>query len=281
MPILLALLSSLSYGAADFMGGLASRRTSTMPVVVFSQAAGLVLLLLALPLLGGAAPSGVELAWGAIGGVAGGIGVGMLYHALSIAAMSVVAPVTAVTAIAVPVVAGLALGERPGALAMVGVGLAAAAIALISREPAPDRPVLLGVRGPGVAMALGAGLGIGIFYVALERTPAEAGLWPLVAARTASVALLASFGAATRRALRPPRSAWAMIAGCGALDMLANALYLLAVRQGMLSVVAPLSSLYPGATVLLAWIVLGERLHWFQWVGVACAAVAVALITAG
>ncbi|HEU4452739.1 MAG TPA: DMT family transporter [Longimicrobium sp.] len=281
MPILLALFSSLAYGAADFMGGLASRRTSTMPVVVFSQAAGLVLLLLALPLLGSAAPSAADLAWGAAGGVAGGIGVGMLYHALSIAAMSVVAPVTAVTAIAVPVVAGLALGERPGALAMVGVGLAAVAIALISREPAPDRPVLLGIRGPGVAMALGAGLAIGVFYVALERTSGDAGLWPLVAARTASVALLAGFGAGTRRALRPERGAWAMIAGGGALDMLANVLYLLAVRQGMLSVVAPLSSLYPGATVLLAWIVLGERLHWFQWLGVACAAVAVGLITAG
>jgi len=281
MPIPLALLSSLAYGAADFMGGLASRRTSTMPVVVFSQAAGLVLLLLALPLLGGAAPSGAELAWGAIGGMAGGLDVAMLYHALSIAAMSVVAPVTAVTAIAVPVVVGLALGEQPGAPAMTGVGLAAAAIALISREPAPDRPVLMGIRGPGVAMALGAGLAIGVFYVALGQTSVRAGLWPLLAARTASVVLLAGFGLATRRALRPERGAWAMIAGGGTLDMLANVLYLLAVRQGMLSVVAPLSSLYPGATVLLAWIVLGERLHWFQWAGVACAAAAVALITAG
>ena len=281
MAYLLALASSLFYGAADFMGGLASRRTSTMAVVVVSQAAGLVVLLLAMPFLSGASPSRADLAWGALGGVGGGVGIAMLYHALSIASMSVVAPVTAVTAIAVPVVVGLAMGERPGWAALGGVALAAVAIALISREPAPDRPVLLGTSGKGVLLALGAGLAIGLFYVALERTGDAAGLWPLVAARVTSVGLTASAAAATRRNLRPTRSALPLILLCGAVDMTANVLYLLAVRQGMLSVIATLSSLYPGATVLLAWIVLRERLFWFQVAGLACAAVAIALITAG
>ncbi|HEX8693093.1 MAG TPA: EamA family transporter [Longimicrobium sp.] len=281
MAYLLALASSLFYGAADFLGGLAARRTATLPVVVVSQLAGLLLLLAVMPLLAPAAPAGTDLAWGAAGGVAGGVGVGLLYHALSISAMSVVAPVTAVCAIAVPVVAGLALGERPGAGALAGVGLAAVAIGLISREPAPDRPVLLGATGRGVLLALAAGLAIGAFYVALERTAPAAGLWPLVAARATSVAMLAAVALAARRRLRPDRGALRIILAGGALDMLANLLYLLAVRQGLLSVVAPLASLYPAATVLLAWIVLGERLHWFQGLGLAFAALAIALITGG
>ncbi|MFL5539363.1 MAG: DMT family transporter [Longimicrobiaceae bacterium] len=281
MAYLLALASSLFYGAADFLGGLAARRTATFPVVVVSQLAGLVLLLIAMPLLPAAAPTGADLAWGAAGGVAGGVGVGLLYYALSVSAMSVVAPVTAACAIAVPVVAGLALGEHPGAGALAGVGLAAVAIGLISREPAPDRPVLLGATGRGVLLALVAGLAIGAFYVALERTAPAAGAWPLVAARSASVAMLAAVALLARRRLRPDRGALPIILAGGALDMLANLLYLLAVRQGLLSVVAPLASLYPAATVLLAWIVLGERLHWFQGLGLAFAAVAIVLVTGG
>lgn len=281
MAIALALISSLCYGAADFMGGLASRRTATFPVVVVSQLAGLVLVAIVLAAMRPAAPAGADLAWGAVGGVAGGIGVALLYHALAISAMSVVAPVTAVCAIAVPVVAGLAFGERPGVAALGGVVLSAFAIALISREPAPDRPVLLGVSGPGVVIALFAGLAIGAFYVALERTGPDAGLWPLLPARATSVLLLSAAAVATRRTLRPDRSALPMIVGCGILDMLANLLYLLAVQRGMLSIVAPLSSLYPAATVLLAWLVLRERLFWFQLAGLACAAVAIALITVG
>jgi drug/metabolite transporter (DMT)-like permease len=281
MAILLALTSSLCYGAADFMGGLASRRTATFPVVVISQLVGLLLVGAVLAVMRPAAPAGADLAWGAVGGVAGGIGVALLYHALSISAMSVVAPVTAVCAIAVPVVAGLAFGERPGAAALAGVVLSAFAIALISREPAPDRPVLLGVSGRGVVLALLAGLAIGAFYVALERTGPDAGLWPLLSARASSVAMLTAAALATRRTLRPDRSALPMILGAGVLDMLANLLYLLAVQRGMLSIVAPLSSLYPAATVLLAWIVLRERLFGFQMAGLAGAVVAIALITAG
>lgn len=281
MAYLLALVSSLFYGAADFLGGMAARRTATFAVVTVSQLTGLVLLLAAVPLFPSATPAGADLAWGAAGGVAGGVGVGLLYHALSVSAMSVVAPVTAVCAIAVPVMAGLALGEHPGAGALAGVGLAAVAIGLISREPAPDRPVLLGATGRGVLLALMAGLAIGAFYVALERTAPAAGIWPLVAARSASVPMLAAGALLARRRLRPDRGALAIILAGGALDMVANLLYLLAVRQGLLSVVAPLASLYPAATVLLAWIVLGERLHWFQGLGLALAAIAIVLVTGG
>ncbi|PYQ34189.1 MAG: EamA family transporter [Acidobacteria bacterium] len=275
----LAVLASVAYGAADFLGGLATKRGSTVfSAVVCSQATGLVLLLLALPFLPPATPTAADLAWGAASGLAGGIGLALLYRGLAVGVMSVVAPVTAVCAVVIPVVVGLALGERPTGLAVLGVALALLAIVLISRsgqvEESPS-------ARSGVAIAIVSGIAIGIFLVCLQRTGRSAGLWPLVPARVVSVSFFAVAGLLARQKLLPRSESRPIVIGGGALDMLANVLYLLAVRQGPLSIVATLTSLYPASTILLARVVLRERLRLVQQAGVACAALAIVLIVSG
>ena len=265
------------YGTADFLGGLASRRVVAVVVTLVSQCAGLVSLLIVLPVAHGTGPAGADLAWGAAGGLAGAVALVCFYWALAAGTMSVVAPLTAVVSAVVPVVTGLALGERPSAWALLGVALALPAIALIARETAEGhrratRKVLLA--------ALAAGAGFGFFFVALARTTGDSGLWPLVAARAASISLLALVVAVTGRRPAAARAALAMILTAGVLDTTANALYLAAASRGLLSLVAVIAALYPASTVVLARVVLGERVQRWQLGGFALAAVAVALVAA-
>jgi uncharacterized membrane protein len=284
LPAILALGSSVVFGAADFLGGLATRRGAMVAVVIVSQAAGLALVLIALPILPPAAMTGRDLAWGAAAGVAGGAGVGLLYYGLAVAPMTIVAPVTAVCSVMVPVTVGVSTGETLSRVTGSGILLAAIAIALVSQGAGADAARVQETRGGivrALRIALPAGVVIGLFLVALQRTPSAAGLWPLVAARVVSISLFGVGAAASRRSIRLPRSAaFTAIAG-GALDMLANVLYLIAVRQGQLSVIATLSSLYPASTVLLARVVLHERLTLPQAIGVGGALAAIALIVSG
>jgi uncharacterized membrane protein len=273
---ILALCSAGFYGAADFTGGLVTRRAAAIPVVLLSQAAGLVLVVLALPLLPAATPRPADLWWGAAAGLAGGVGVALLYRALAVGTMSVVAPTTAVTGVALPVLTSIALGERPGWLAVVGIMLGAMSIVLVSRQPGASRP---GVR-TGVGTALIAGVGVGLFLLFLAQTRGAAGLWPLLTDRIASVAffvIVASVGPGWRSLRMPARLALLAMGG-GTLDMIANGLYMVAVQIGPLSPVVTLSSLYPASTVLLARGILGERLSVWQVVGVVTALVAVLMI---
>jgi drug/metabolite transporter (DMT)-like permease len=275
----LAVLSSLAYGAADFLGGLATKRGSTVfAAVVWSQATGLVLVLLLLPFFPRASPSAADFGWGAATGLAGGVGLAFLYRGLAVGVMSVIAPVTAVCAVIIPVGFGVALGERPARVAVAGVALALVSIVLISQsgrvEEGKDART-------GVPIAIASGIAIGIFLVCLERTGPSAGLWPLVPARIVSVSFIAFAGLVAREKLLPRRESWSIIVGGGALDMVANVFYLLAVRQGPLSIVATLTSLYPAGTILLARVVLRERLRLIQQAGVACAILAIVLIVSG
>ena len=287
MAYLLALCSAGFYGAADFTGGLATRRAAAIPVVLLSQACGLVMVALALPLLPAATPTNADLWWGAAAGLFGGFGVALLYRALATGTMSVVAPITAVTAVALPVLTSIALGERPGWIPVAGIALGIASIVLVSRQtgttraPSPDGRGGQGVRTSGVGPALLAGIGVGIFLLALAQTHREAGLWPLFTDRIASVAFFAIVAVVTRRSVRMPLNLAALAIGGGALDMIANALYLVAVQIGPLSAVVTLSSLYPASTVLLARAVLGERLSGWQTAGILTALVAVGLIVSG
>jgi drug/metabolite transporter (DMT)-like permease len=283
MVYFLALGSAVLYGAADFTGGLATRRAGAIPVVLLSQASGLALLLLIMPLLPHASPSRADLIWGAVSGVTGGVGVALLYRALAIGTMAVVAPTTAVCAVAIPVLVSVLLGERPVPLAVAGIMLGIGSIVLVSREsaqPESRRPAGHG-RSSGVGTALASGVAIGLFFLALAQTRPDAGLWPLVAARLVSVTLFGAIAVAGRRSLRMPVRLAALAGFGGTIDMLANALYMLAARQGPLSAVVTLSSLYPASTVLLARLVLGERLNLWQVTGVACAFTAVVLIVGG
>jgi drug/metabolite transporter (DMT)-like permease len=282
MFAILALASAVCYGAADFLGGLTSKRASTLAVVVLSQLSGLVLLLIMLPLLAPAMPTRSDYAWGALAGLTGGAGVALLYRALAIGIMAVVAPTTAVCAVIIPVLFAVVSGERPGALAIGGIALAIVGIVLVSQSdhPESERPERDGraFSGPAFSLALLSGIVIGLFFVALAQTQEEAGLWPLIAARIASVALFAAMALAASQSLRVPAGVLGLVIAGGVLDMLANLLYLIATRSGPLSVVVTLASLYPASTVLLARLVLHERLRPRQWVGVVCALIAVVAI---
>ena len=283
MFAVLALASAICYGAADFLGGLTAKRASTLPIVVVSQFAGLVLLFVMLPFLPTATPTRADFLWGAAAGLTGGAGVALLYRALAIGVMAVVAPTTAVCAVAIPVLVAVGLGERPGAMTIAGIALALVAIALVSQsshpDPVPEDPGEgTGSRGKAFTLAVLSGIVIGLFFVALARTGDEAGLWPLVAARIVSVSLFAVMTLLASQSLRLPSAIVGTVIAGGALDMLANLLYLLAARSGPLSIVVTLASLYPASTVLLARVVLHERLSPVQWVGVVCALIAVVAI---
>ena len=223
-------------------------------------------------------PTAGDLAWGAAAGVAGGAGVTLFYRALATGVMSVVAPVTAVTGAVVPVVAGLALGERPGALALVGIVLAVVAVALLARE-APgreERPTA--DRTQALLLALGAGAGFGGFFVLLDRTGDDAGLWPLIASRSTTLVLAIGVALVLRHSLVPRNGALGLSVGTGVLDMAANVCFLVANREGLLALVAVITSLYPASTIALAQVFLGERLARHQLVGLGLAGFAVVLI---
>lgn len=276
MAILLALAGALIYGGADFAGGLATRRAPALGVVFFGQLAGVVLLLVLLV----AAPGrfdGPSIAWGAAAGLSGALGLLVFYRALAAGSMSVVAPLTAVTAAVVPVAGGIAFGERPSVLALVGVVLAVAAILLVSAEGG-RLPTLAMLRGAGVGGALLAGAAFGLLFVLLSRAADDSGVWPLIGARAASLVLLAIVASATRRSLVPRGAPGALVLASGLGDMAANLLFLLASRIGLLSIVGVVLALYPAGTVLLALVVLRERLHRLQVVGLALAAGGVVLI---
>jgi drug/metabolite transporter (DMT)-like permease len=286
MVYLLAIGSAFFYGAADFTGGLTTRRAGTIPVVVLSQFSGLALLVLLLPILPSAEAGRWDLIWGAVAGLAGGVGVALLYRALSIGVMAVVAPTTAVCAVTIPVVYSVLRGERPAPLAITGILLGITSIILVSqqrsasetgrREAAGTRKLPL-----GVGTALISGVAIGFFFLGLAQTSSAAGMWPLVASRSTSVTLFACIALARRSSFRMPRPVLALVLLAGTIDMLANALYLIAAQQGPLSIVVTLSSLYPASTVLLARVVLHERLNLLQITGVGCALAAVVMIVSG
>lgn len=281
VTIVLGIAAAISYGTADFIGGLLARRSGVLSVVLLSQAAGLVELGLALA-LGSGHPTPRDLGLGAVAGVGGGLGIALLYGGLAAGRMSVVAPTTAVMAAVIPLLFGLATGERPSPAALTGIALALAAIAAVSYSPdaGPASPRAR-VRRNGMPQALGAGVSFGLFFILLERTGAGAGLWPLLGARGASIATVAAIVLLTGTSIRPGRAPWSGIVVTGCLDVTANILYLLATRTGLLSLAAVLTSMYPASTVLLARVVLKERLGRGQSAGLAVALCGIALMAYG
>jgi drug/metabolite transporter (DMT)-like permease len=275
VAVVLALFSAATYGIGDFCGGMASRRVAATTVLLWSHLLGLALFLSVAPFVAGSATGG-DLAIGALGGLCGAAGVGLLYKGLSVGPMSVVAPITALLSASVPVVAGLVAGERPSIGVTVGMVAALAAIVLVSAEGGGSlRPSDL----RGVAFALGAGLGFGLFFVALSHVGEDSGIWTLVAARTASVSavgLLALFGRVPRQVPSPGSRLFTVAAG--SLDALANVFYLLATREGLLTVVSVLTALYPVGTVVLARVVLKERFANLQRIGMVLALPAAVLM---
>lgn len=280
--VLFALASALAYGLSDFVGGLVSRRTSAWPVA-FVGGLGMVsgALLLAVLLPGEATRA--DLAWGALAGLGSGTGGAFLYRGFARGRMGVVAPVSAVGAVLLPVAAGVAGGERPAALVWVGIVAALPGIWLVSREPA--QPLAEGGPDPGPAEGLAdgvlAGLGFGVLFTAMGQVPEGAGYWPLAVAQ--SVGLVAIAVTATllreRWVPRARSEAWGLVAGV--LATLAVWCFLLATQAGLLAVASVLTSLYPAFTVLLAVAVLRERVHRAQAVGLVLCGLAVGLVAGG
>ncbi len=279
MPIVLALSCALVYGLADYCGGTATRVHPAAVVTLVGQAVSLVLVAAAVAVLGTPLAAAHDWAWGAAGGAAGAIGLVAFYWALGHGAMTVVAPTAAVVGAVVPVVVGLARGERPHPLALVGIGLAIGCVALVSGAGELDPTTRSRTPRPVLIAALLAGLGFGALFVAFDKTAASSGAWPLVAARLASVPLLATVVLAGRFRPGPDRRVLRFAVVAGVLDMGANALYLAAAHGGLLSIVAVISSLYPATTVGLAYMLDGERITRTQTTGLALAGVALVLVT--
>lgn len=277
MAPLLAILASICYGSGDFLGGLASRKSSSLAVAAISQALGLAPLAIALLVAGRATPRATDMAWGAAAGLAGAIALALFFKALTLGRMGVMAPIASATGDAVAVIIGFALGERPGPLVIGGFVLAVVSIVLVAQ----DRANRDGTTERGIFVAIGCGIALGAWYTCLRPTAVAAGLWPLVAARAVSLPLLILGTRARGRSLALPRNVLVIALASGVLDILANVCYLIAVRQSMLSVVATLASLNPIVTVALAWRVLHERLRAPQYLGLALGIAAMAMISVG
>jgi drug/metabolite transporter (DMT)-like permease len=273
----LGLGPGLLWGTGDFLGGLSSRRLPVLAVTIWSQLAGS-LVLLAVVLASGQRPTGAGLAWGALAGLCGGTALLSFYRGMAEGAMSIVAPVSACGAV-VPVVVAFARGEWPGAPAVAGILAAVAGVVLVSRP---------GRRGEGgrvplrlIALALGAALGFGLFFVFVDvasGVPGGGPLWATAGVRAGSLTWLAVIALVARRPLVWPGRRIGLVVLAGVLDTTANVLFAYASTLGNLGVVGVLGSLYPVATVLLARFVLAERLSGLQAVGVLLALAGVALL---
>jgi drug/metabolite transporter (DMT)-like permease len=276
----LALLSAFGYGISDFVGGLASRRVAALRVVLVSYPIALALLAVLATAVGGEINQGAVF-WGALCGVSQAFGIWWFYAALGSGPISVVSPLTAILVAGIPVGVGLALGERPSAIAAVGVVLALVAVVLVSRETT-DEDVTPHKFTPAVAwMTVGSGVAFGLNFVLIHQAPVEAKLWPLVFARL-SASVLVLVIAAVSANLRPPSGTPLRLAMLAALlDTGANIAMLLALQASYLSLAGVLMSLYPAATVLLAIVVLRERVTRWQTAGMVLALAAVAMIAAG
>ncbi len=288
MAALLAIASSLLFGVADFLGGMSARRIRPILTAASSQLTGLVLLLILTTLLGGELIA-VDLWTGVLAGAIGAAALSTFYYALSRGPMSVVAPISAVSAAIVPLVVGLATGDSPKPIHWVGIALALPAVVLIAREgtakPPPHEEAPLEEtsteegRRVGMIAGAGAGIGFGLFVSAITQTSSESGIWPVVSARSTSSVLLVGLILATRTPIRGnARAGWQLAAAAGTLDATSNLLILEAGRRGLLALVGVIGALYPAATIVLARIVLHERLLRHQVAGLALAALAVVLI---
>jgi len=283
LTVIIGTSSALIFGAADFLGGLAARRMSAVLTTAIAATTGLIAFTLALPLLGGTWSSDAVLL-GAASGVAGAVAIGLLYASLAIGPMSILSPLTAVAAAIVPLTYGLIGGERLGPIGYVALAIALVAIVLVGFVPEKNavRPSLR-----GMTMAIGSGIAIGVFLILIDATPDESGLVPLVVNRaTNSTIMFTLVGVlaiiAWRRGSGPAHGVWRsgllLAVGGGVLDAIANAGLLLGVRLGELSVMAVLTALYPAGTIILAAIVLKERIGWLQYVGLVLGIAAAAML---
>ena len=277
MASLLALGGALSWGAGDFLAGMAARRIAVFTVLALSQAIGLVGVALWVVLASDPFPGVVELLPAALAGLAAAIGLAALYRGLAVGAMGIVAPISAASPV-VPLSVDAARGVVPGALQWLGVALVLTGIVTLSREPGGGGQRI----AAGAGLAIVAALGFGLFFVGLDAGADESAPWAVVTARSASVTFaVAAAVFVTRTSLRPPRALLPALVAIGVFDTSANVLVAYATTKGATGIVAVLSSLYPVVTVVLARLVVGEQLSISRRVGGVVALAGAALVAAG
>ncbi len=278
VTVVVGVASALVFGSADFLGGMAAQRIAAIRVTAVSGATGFVVLLVLLP-VGGGEWSASAVLLGALSGVTGAAAIALLYACLAIGPMSILSPLTAVVSAIVPLTAGLLRGESLSAIGYLAIGIALMAVVLVGFVPSPDarRPSLR-----GIAMAVASGALIGAFLIIIDLSPADSGLVPLVMNRAASaVILFAAVGIVALRGRsdgRGWRPGLCFAIACGVVDVIANTGLLLGLRLGELSVMSVLTALYPAGTIILAAIVLKERIAAVQYVGLVLAIAAAAML---
>jgi drug/metabolite transporter (DMT)-like permease len=273
--VVLGLASAIAWGAGDFGGGWASRRAPVFGISLVVQLLGVALAVGLAILAREPAPDATVVAISVAAGASVAVGILALYQGLAVGRMGVVAPVTGVIAATMPVVAGIAMAGWPAVTVVAGIALALVAVVLVSRVPGED-----GQRS-GLELALMAGVGIGGFNILVGFLPDGQVFGPLVVVKITAAAIICGIVILGRQAWRIPRSTLPVAIAVGLFDMSGNALYVLATQAGRLDIAATLSSLYPVTTILLAMILLGERVTRSHAAGIVAAAAAIALIAAG
>jgi len=279
LSIIYGLLSALGWGAGDFTGGLASRRTGAYRTVFYGEAIGVVFLVTGLLFSGEGFPGTRTMLLAMLAGAVGTVGLMLLYHSMTLGLMSIATPVSALLAAVLPVVVGMFKEGFPGILTVIGFAFALFAVWMISQSEGGVTDILAHLSD--LKLPLLAGIGFGLYFVVMhEATSGGATLWPMVFSRSGGMTLIIIYMLTARTPWKvEDRSVWPILALNGLLDISGNVFFILAGQAGRLDVAAVLSSLFPGGTVVLAWIFLKERLNRNQWIGICAALIAIVLMT--
>lgn len=273
LAIVYGLSSAVIWGAGDFSGGFATKRNNVYSVIIVSQFIGVTLLIALAFFFAEKIPSLNNLIFGGIAGISGSIGLVALYRGLACGRMGIVAPLSAVVTAALPIIVGLFYEGIPSSLQLLGFGIAIISVWFLSRSSDHAK-----IQMRELFLPIVAGLGFGLFFILIDRVSENAILWPLVAARIASISLMSILITVRQQGKMPAKNHLPVIALVGIFDAGGNTFFALATRVGRLDISAVLGSLYPAATVLLAWLILKERLMYQQWIGVIAALGAIILI---
>ena len=276
MAVFLALCSAAVVGSGDFFGGFASRHTTAVTAAMYSNGVGALFFIIAAPIAGGSLINN-DIWWSTAAGVAGALGIVVLYRGIGAARVSIVSPSTGVGAATVPVIASTLTDDAISAVAGFGIGLGLIAIVLVSQGSSADS----GSVRTSLLYGAGAGLGLGLMLTALAQTSGDAGLWPLLPARLAGTATIIAIVLLLGQPRLLPRAAAPPAIGSGVLSAGGNAFFLAGTQVGSLATVTVLTSMFPAVTVLWARVVFKERLRPLQFVGLAVALVSVGLIAGG
>jgi len=275
LPILYGLISSASWGAADFIGGLVSKRTNAIRVLYLAEVASFIPFVVLAIILREPIPPAIDLTIGALASILGLVGLVFLYRALAGGKMTIAAPVSALFAALLPVLFGFFTLGLPSTATIIGIGLAFLAVWFISQTDSTNWRVSIS----DLRLPLLSGFFFGFYFIAIHKATDHAFFWPLAMARFAGFAALGLYALATRQPAMPPSDTWVLCIVNGMIDIAGNAFYVLATHTGRIDVGAVLGALYPASTVLLAWIILKEQISMIQALGIALAFIAIILFT--